>query len=473
MIKKIVLSILLILSVIVVPIGNHVQAQEKVTVKDIANVVIFAYFEDEKEANYFNASSILDSNKTAAQHIVEIYDGSYGRSFKNYISTISNGNVNVHNIFPQYDASTKKVQAYKLQHKKEEAQNSNIDASVIEEIITNVQVNSNEILDYDNDGKVDNLSIILIGSAQHNGSTIPTLYPHRHVYPGSEQMNGKYVSDYNMLNTNRIFDTREKSGAIAHEFLHSIGYPDLYTSDGLHHPVGSWDIMASSNQYLAWPLAYLRMQISGWVNLDTITSSKQTVTLKSADTNNGKNAVIIKSPLNPYELFVVELRKKGDAVNEDTLDAAIGGTGLIVYRVDTSIVDLSNYHGKTAIYVFRPQKGQSGYVDGSETATLKNAFLSQDEGRISIGSTDETSTLEKGALTFTDGSNSGIKIDNVSKAGDTMTFDVIVPDASQYDLWKDTSFSTNYGDVVLQTVNDKQMAAGYNETSGGVTIIYI
>ena len=467
MFKKIVLSFLLVFSVIIVPIGSHVQAQEKASVQELANVVIFAYFSDETDMNYFNANSILDTSKTAAEHIVEFYDGSYGRSFKSYMNTISNGNVKVHNIFPQYDANTKKVQAYKLSQKKADAQNGNIDASVIKEIIANVDINSSEVLDYNGDGKVDNLSIIFIGSGQHsNGGTIPTLYPHRHVYPGAEKMNGKYVGSYNMLNTDRMFNTREKSGVIAHEFLHSIGYPDLYTSDGVHHPVGSWDIMANVGQYLAWPLAYLRMQVSGWINLDTITSTQQSVTLKSVDTNNGNNAVIIKSPLNPYEVFVVELRKKGSATDGNSLDAAIGGSGLIVYRVDTSIADLSNYNGKTAIYVFRPQKGQSGYVDGSEAQTLKNAYLSADSGRTSIGSIDANSTLEDGALTFVDGSNSGIMISNVSSAGDTMTFDVTVPDASQYDLWNDTKFPTEYEDVVIQTVGTQQLAAGYNERAG-------
>lgn len=118
MFKKIVLSFLLVFSVIIVPIGSHVQAQEKASVQELANVVIFAYFSDEADTNYFNADSILDTSKTTAEHIVEFYDGSYGRSFKSYMNTISNGNVKVHNIFPQYDANTKKVQAYKLSQKK-------------------------------------------------------------------------------------------------------------------------------------------------------------------------------------------------------------------------------------------------------------------------------------------------------------------------------------------------------------------
>ena len=92
--------------------------------------------------------------------------------------------------------------------------------------------------------------------------------------------------------------------------------------------------------------------------------------------------------------------------------------------------------------------------------------MSADSGRTSIGSIDANSTLEDGALTFVDGSNSGIMISNVSSAGDTMTFDVTVPDASQYDLWNDTKFPTGYEDVVIQTVGTQQLAAGYNERAG-------
>lgn len=69
--------------------------------QDFANVVLFAYFEDEEHPDYFNEPSVLDGSKTAAEHIQWFYDGAYGRSFTNYMNTISGGKFQVHNIFPQ------------------------------------------------------------------------------------------------------------------------------------------------------------------------------------------------------------------------------------------------------------------------------------------------------------------------------------------------------------------------------------
>ena len=86
---------------------------------------------------------------------------------------------------------------------------------------------------------------------------------------------------------------------------------------------------------------------------------------------------------------------------------------------------LSNYFGSTGVYVFRPQPGQNGYVEGSERATVGNAFLSAESGRTSIGSADPNAGLAQGALTFSDGTNSGIVISDVSSAQNgSMTFSV-------------------------------------------------
>ncbi|HIV88013.1 MAG TPA: hypothetical protein H9896_07920, partial [Candidatus Pygmaiobacter gallistercoris] len=68
-----------------------------------------------------------------------------------------------------------------------------------------------------------------------------------------------------------------------------------------------------------------------------MTASQSSVSLKVNE------AVILVSPRNPYELFVVERREKGNTGDPDSLDAAIGGSGLIVYRVDTTVEGLSNY----------------------------------------------------------------------------------------------------------------------------------
>ena len=67
-------------------------------------------------------------------------------------------------------------------------------------------------------------------------------------------------------------------------------------------------------------------------------------------------------------------------------------------------------------------------MEGSERATVNNAFLSAESGRTSIGTTDRSAGLAQGALTFSDGSNSGIVISEVSALQNGgMTFSVTIP----------------------------------------------
>lgn len=198
--------------------------------------------------------------------------------------------------------------------------------------------------------------------------------------------------------------------------------------------------MASANYYMPYPLSYLRMYYTKWIDIETVTTSKQ-LRLDVQSNADGNQAYILKSPLNDYELFVVEFRKRAPLVigDEDSLDRGIGGSGVIVYRVNTTVTGLSNYHGNTGVYIFRPNVAPSGW-DDTETARVSNAYLSKESGRTSIGSSNMDLGLKDGALTFSDGTNSGIVIKNVSSAeGNYMTLDVEIPNEDTYDLWKDTN----------------------------------
>ncbi len=253
----------------------------------------------------------------------------------------------------------------------------------------------------------------------------------------------KQIRTCNFLNITRLIEEvlPEKAGLVAHEFLHTLGYQDLYANNQ-SQPVSSWDIMGQSSMYLA----YLRSYFSNWLDIQTITSS-QTLVLDSQDKKDGNQAYILKSPANDNEFFFVEFRKKSDWNNNDTLDSKIGCLGIIVYRIDTTVENLINQYGSPGIYIFRPQPGQNGY-NSSETVCIQQAFLSEESGRKEIGFTDLNKTLEDGALTFTDGTNSGIKIFNVSNSSsDQMTLDISIPTSSQIDLWQDIQFKNANNDI--------------------------
>lgn len=443
--KKIVAVILTIIICLNIPINSY-AAKSNAPERNFANVVLFAHFKgDTKAAKYFEDNSA---------ELMKLYDGPQGRSVTNYLNTISYGKFHLKNVFPQYKNGV--ITSYELAGYESDYKGKS-DARIISEMIQGIGATS-EVIDYDGDGYIDNLTIILLcGSKADADVDDSDIYVcHKSNYSGAS-WSGKGIGTYNMLNTYSILgtDTSDKtqilsagSGVIAHEFLHSLGYPDLYRtgdSDVDDVPVYTWDIMASVSSRMSYPLAYTRMYFTNWLDIKTITES-QSITLHEQSNPDGNQAYIIKSPLNDDEFFVVEFRKQGAKYtedykpSEDTLDAVIAGSGIIVYRIDTTVEALSNHHGGTGIYVFRPSAVAG--TDNSEKALVTNAFLSKESGRTSIGSSDMSATLSDGALTFSDGTNSGIVISDVSSSsGSSMTCTVTIPKAESFDLWNDTGLT--------------------------------
>lgn len=67
--------------------------------------------------------------------------------------------------------------------------------------------------------------------------------------------------------------------------------------------------------------------------------------------------------------------------------------------------------------------------------------MSSDAGRTSYGSDDLNATLDENAITYSDGTNSGIVISNVSSASNTITFDVKFNEISNEGSWIDLNFN--------------------------------
>lgn len=458
---------------------------------EYANVVLFAHFSGENaqaDAAYF-------AKKENRDRIISYYNGSHGRSMTRYLDTVSYGKFGIRNIFPQDDGT--KIISCQVTVTEEEAQKNNVDTMIIQQLVENVPAVKDQVIDYDGDGYIDNLTVIMNGEPpSEQTSVIPTLVSHKSDFPDpSVVFGGKRIGAYNMLSTERV--DAQQSGVIIHEFLHSLGYPDLYRGnkkdpkEPCAQPVFVWDIMASAMYRVSYPLAYTRMKYTNWLDIETVTVSREGLALDTQDKAEGNQAYILKSPLNEHELFVVEYRKAGGRYtaghqpDNDSLDASLlsdDNSGVIVYRVNTTVTGLSNYYGQTGIYVFRPQKGQNGYAlndDGTynENMTVMNAALSDKNGRTSIGQEDMGKTLADGALTFSDGTNSGIVIRNVRRNGSgQMILDVSIPDASGFDLWKDTGFpdrgagdysesksaamASNGGDQYLVTYNPTTFGSG-------------
>ena len=419
------------------------------TVTQTANVVIVVDFADTSHTGHgFGCLETADGPAS----MVDSFNGSSVRSMKNYISAISYGQLQVTNIFPQYNETDKTIQIYELPHNENyyvDQGMKNIGTAIIQDSLSYLQslLSGHSGLDLEQDGFIDNLTLVI----PSNSAGKSPIDSHQSHYDGTETVNGFGIRNYVVLSE---YDLALGGAVASHEFLHTQGYPDLYVGGGTSsgcYPVAPWCIMSTASYN--YPLAYLRSAISGWFTIPTVTASTvgyrlhtATATADSAD----PQAVILKTDLCPTEFFVVEYRKKG---GQSGLDYHIPGDGLIIYRVNQ--LSSSNFAGPPyMVYLFRP--GDS-YADGHELGggDTYSAFLSRESGRTGYGSADLSATLENGALTYSDGRNSGIVINNVgSAAGDTITFDITyteLPDGSYWDPVSSSAISGTITDSYLDS----------------------
>ena len=412
------LCILIMIVILLFP--SNIYAKSVNNEKNYANVVFFTYFNGDLEGKKY----MEDNYKT----IMEYYNGSSETSVKNYLENISYNNFHLYNLFPQINDST--FIPIELSITEDDANNSNYDSIIISDVLKKYP-NVSGTIDYDNDGIVDNLTIILRNKADNAGSN-SSLVSHKSDYPGGNDitLSNKSLGTYNMLNTYSIRNT--KSSVIIHEFMHSLGYPDLYNSNN-DYPVFTWDIMGNVISPPPYSLAYLRSYFTNWLSIDEITKSG-TITLNTQDNKDGNQAYIIKSPLNDYEFFVVEYRKKPTLF--DKIDRSISNSGVIVYRINTTITGLSNKFGSYGVYVYRDN---SFALNSTPSSAVYNTVFSKELGRTTVGNSDLNSKNK--ALLYSDGTNSGIVLSEIgSSSSNSITLNVSIPNKGDLDVWNELKY---------------------------------
>ena len=412
------LCILIMIVILLFP--SNIYAKSVNNERNYANVVFFTYFNGDLEGKKY----MEDNYKT----IMEYYNGSSETSVKNYLENISYNNFHLYNLFPQINDST--FIPIELSITEDDANNSNYDSIIISDVLKKYP-NVSGTIDYDHDGIVDNLTIILRNKADNAGSN-SSLVSHKSDYPGGNDitLSNKSLGTYNMLNTYSIRNT--KSSVIIHEFMHSLGYPDLYNSNN-DYPVFTWDIMGNVISPPPYSLAYLRSYFTNWLSIDEITKSG-TITLNTQDNKDGNQAYIIKSPLNDYEFFVVEYRKKPTLF--DKIDRSISNSGVIVYRINTTITGLSNKFGSYGVYVYRDN---SFALNSTPSSAVYNTVFSKELGRTTVGNSDLNSKDK--ALLYSDGTNSGIVLSEIgSSSSNSITLNVIIPNKDDLDVWNELKY---------------------------------
>ncbi len=261
-------------------------------------------------------------------------------------------------------------------------------------------------LDYNNDGKVDNICFIIKGFA---GGWSDLLWPHRwDFYSNDIYINGFQAHDYNLLLSAHLDEN--KSGVLSHEMFHTFGAPDLYRYDNKNiTPVGAWDLMATNGVIPQSMCAYLKWKYVGWLNEIPEITFNGTYSLKTV-WHDRQCIYKIASPNSSTEYFTLEYRNK-----LNYFESKIPGAGLLIYRINPSINGNGN-GPDDEVYIFRP----NAYNTSSEGKLESAAFP------VSAGSTVFNDQSNPPCF-LSDNSPGGIYIRNIKLMGDSVTFEAILP----------------------------------------------
>lgn len=402
----------------------------------VDNLVLMVNFSDDGDNTF----------QTNFSRYQEMYTGPASepnRSVSRYISTISDGQVTVNTYFPQVVNNV--FQPITIQGSASAYPDAAHGEQFVQQVITAAQNTSGLYfppkLDSMHGGDyIDNLTIIV----QVDENNTSGAFGSRKADWGNNQtlLYGWHVGAYNVLPTSmlRLGTAYDQGYALAsHEFLHTLGAPDLYRTAGeTGDPVGRWwDLMAGPNFTASYPLAYTRREL-GWMEIETLKDSG-TYTLWPAERTSGTRAYILKTSRSDSEFFVVEYRKKPEKENRQDYDYYIPESGLIVYRVNNAVDYHTNKEGNNYIYVFRkdttdPAKAQ----EDAYKATVGGQY------RGSLGSSDLNAPYTADTIFYSDGSNSGIVINNVvTKEDGSVSFDVKFPVLSADSYWLPKGESIN------------------------------
>lgn len=359
-----------------------------------------------------------------------------------YIKKVSGGACRLGSVAPQQDAATGAVAYLTLLGTRTSYSTSeSVAADAVAAFAAAYPDFDASSVDRDGDGMVDNVMVVPEVGEDPPSSGADPLWP-RKSNLGSAVVLGRPGSTakaytYTMVDTDHLVSV----GTLAHETMHALGAKDLYRRDAdlpsnRGRAVGVWDIMAEhGGSKLMWPLAVSRKDC-GWTTVGDVGAGTHTL---YAPASGKTQAVAVRSPLSDSEFFVVEYRKANTDIGDlSALDTSqegspmtIGGSGLLVYRVNTSAKAEGNTGDRDYVYLFRP--GETGDGRGDGTGDVRNAQLSLG-GRASLGSSDLSAGLADGAITLSDGQNSGIVVKVTSETPDSATFELSVTQG-QGNLW--------------------------------------
>ena len=268
-------------------------------------------------------------------------------------------------------------------------------------------------LDYNGDGKVDNVVFVCKGET---GAWNSLLWPHRWcIYDRVVTLNNLQVFDFNLqLEQGGYF----RVSTLCHEMFHSLGGPDLYHYSGGVNPVGSWDLMCSNSEPPQQMSSYMKYKYGNWIDEIPVINPANpepngTYELEATSWEGGRRNGYMIATSDPNQYFFIEYRDKSHV-----FDSEIPGSGLLIYLIDTRFDGNAGWNGNDyldEVYVFRPGGTPN------EVGDLGLAFFSEESGRTSFNvGTDPYPFIHNQPYIVYDWLE---QITNISKTGDRMSFD--------------------------------------------------
>ena len=327
-----------------------------------SNIVVFVTFANDEE--FPNNYSYYDS----------IFNSSTGASLYDYYKEISYNKLEVASYFLRKDTIISYKDKYSRNYYLQNSSSNNIGfvnaneaaerkSVLLKEICSFIQksISNNVDVDLDNNGIVDNITIILKGTSEPNNTI---MWPHQNSVSSGNYGFQAYINDKQVRNYIIMLSEAFNLGTLCHEFFHTLGATDLYRSDRAVTPLYYWDLMDLEYLRPQHPSAYMKYRYGKWI--DTIPN----ITLYgeyylNPSTNKDTNCYAINTNID-NEYLVLEYRKPTGKYesslrsmhNRETNRYVQNDGGLLIYRVNKTKAGEGNINANATmsdeIYCYRP-----------------------------------------------------------------------------------------------------------------------
>ena len=263
-------------------------------------------------------------------------------------------------------------------------------------------------LDYNSDGKVDNVVFVCKGET---GEWNSLLWPHRwNIWDRYVYLNGLQVYDFNLqLEQGGYFNV----STLCHEMFHSLSAPDMYHYNAGGNPSGSWDLMCSNTDPPQQSNIYFKYKYGNWVDEIPLIQQEGTYEIEANIWEGGRRNGYRIPTADPNQFIFIEYRDK-----RNVFEGQIPGSGLLIYRIDTRFYGNAGYNGNDVfdeVYLFRPG---GNFTD---VGNLNHAhFNLESERTVFNNATDPYPFYSNGSYC-----EWGWEITNISELGDRMRFDLL------------------------------------------------